>query len=250
MRGAVSAETSNGIEFTNLKSLFGAVLVNGEPLISNDPANDPRRGGLPSGHPPLNSFMGIPIHVGERMVGMIGIANRPGGYDDEVCDFLRPFVTTCGTILEAISIEIARQEAENRLDMAMRGADLALWEWDIQKEALGALPEAAATATTRRAPGLAGSWPASTRKRMVTAAFTRHFSGELPVVECEHRVQRLANAGSHPRHDRLRFAGGPSVRLAPSSTSATERSPRMSANGSNSRLPGSEVESPAFSPTA
>lgn len=70
-----------GIEFVNLKSLFGEVLVTGETLIANDPASDPRRGGLPPGHPALNAFMGMPIHRGDRLVGMIGIANRPGGYD-------------------------------------------------------------------------------------------------------------------------------------------------------------------------
>ena len=191
-RGFYAENIVNGIEFTNLKSLFGTVLVNGEPLISNDPANDPRRGGLPSGHPPLNSFMGIPIHVGERMVGMIGIANRPGGYDDEVCEFLRPFVTTCGTILEAISIEIARQEAENRLDMAMRGADLALWEWEIQKKDMVArFPEGGSHGydlSERQDLGWLMARVHPEDREMVTAAFTRHFSGELPVVECEHRV--------------------------------------------------------------
>ena len=41
-----------GLEFRNLKTLFGAVMVTGEPVISNNPSQDPRRGGLPEGHPP------------------------------------------------------------------------------------------------------------------------------------------------------------------------------------------------------
>ena len=32
------------------------MLTSGKPLLSNAPASDPRRGGLPKGHPQLNSF--------------------------------------------------------------------------------------------------------------------------------------------------------------------------------------------------
>jgi hypothetical protein len=37
--------------FTNLKTLFGEVMTSGQPVISSDPAHDPRRGGLPEGTP-------------------------------------------------------------------------------------------------------------------------------------------------------------------------------------------------------
>src|SRR3990172_4110513 len=42
---------STGMEFNNLKTLFGQVMKTGEPVISNSPSEDPRRGGLPEGHP-------------------------------------------------------------------------------------------------------------------------------------------------------------------------------------------------------
>ena len=67
----------NGMMFTNLDTLFGAVMTTAQPVIANDPVNDPRSGGLPEGHPPLNAFLGIPFVKGERLVGMMGIANRP-----------------------------------------------------------------------------------------------------------------------------------------------------------------------------
>lgn len=40
------------MEVYNLKTLFGAVLTDGKTVIANDPSTDPRRGGLPEGHPP------------------------------------------------------------------------------------------------------------------------------------------------------------------------------------------------------
>ena len=53
----------SGMEFYNQNTLFGTVLVTGKPIISNDPANDPRSGGLPNGHPPLTAFMGATASV-------------------------------------------------------------------------------------------------------------------------------------------------------------------------------------------
>ncbi len=105
-----------GLEFRNLKTLFGAVMVTGEPVISNDPSKDPRRGGLPEGHPPLNSFLGIPIYAGGEMVGMSGIANRPGGYDDELVEFLHPFTTMCGNLIHAFRTRRDRDRMLTRFE--------------------------------------------------------------------------------------------------------------------------------------
>ncbi|TFG59521.1 MAG: PAS domain S-box protein, partial [Deltaproteobacteria bacterium] len=105
-----------GLEFRNLKTLFGAVMVTGETVISNDPPQDPRRGGLPEGHPPLNSFLGIPIYAGGEMVGMSGIANRPGGYDDELVEFLHPFTTMCGNLIHAFRTRRDRDQARARFE--------------------------------------------------------------------------------------------------------------------------------------
>jgi PAS domain S-box-containing protein len=68
------------LEFTGFKNLFGEVITTGKTVISNDPASAPRSGGLPPGHPPMRSFLGVPVLRGAEVVGMIGVANRPGGY--------------------------------------------------------------------------------------------------------------------------------------------------------------------------
>jgi PAS domain S-box-containing protein len=68
------------LEFTNFNNLFGRVITGRSAVCSNDPGADPRSGGLPPGHPPLRAFLGIPVLHGTEVVGMIGVANRPGGY--------------------------------------------------------------------------------------------------------------------------------------------------------------------------
>ena len=108
--------TAVWFEFKNLETLFGAVMKTGNPVISNDPQNDPRSGGLPPGHPPMNAFLAIPIFFENRMVGMLGIANRPGGYDPEMLAYLKPFQSTCGPLIACIRKERQRAEIKNRLD--------------------------------------------------------------------------------------------------------------------------------------
>jgi two-component sensor histidine kinase len=68
------------LEFTNFDNLFGTVITSGKAVLSNDPSTDPRSGGLPLGHPPLRHFLGVPILRKTEVVGLIGVANRPGGY--------------------------------------------------------------------------------------------------------------------------------------------------------------------------
>ena len=108
-------QSISGFEFYNLQSLFGEVMLTSKPLIANDPDHHPARAGLPSGHPPLNAFLGLPILSGNDMVGMIGLANNENGYSESDIEFLRPLQTTCGQIIEAYNREHKRAETESRL---------------------------------------------------------------------------------------------------------------------------------------
>ncbi|MBW8468533.1 MAG: PAS domain-containing protein [Thiobacillus sp.] len=91
-RRLYDAQVDAGMEFRNLKTLFGHAMLTGETVISNDPAHDPRSGGLASGHPDMTSFLGIPLAVGDRLVAMVGLANQPGGYSPTDVAFLQPLL--------------------------------------------------------------------------------------------------------------------------------------------------------------
>lgn len=101
-----------GLAFRRLDTLIGAVLTSEELVISNDPAADPRSGGVPAGHPPLHAFLGVPFRHGERMTGMVGLANRPGGYSGGVVEMLQPVLDTVRTVLVAYRAERSRMRAE------------------------------------------------------------------------------------------------------------------------------------------
>lgn len=63
---------AKGLEFTNLDTLFGISIRSGQRVISNEPMDDHRRGGLPKGHPPLKAYLGLPIYSGSKLVGYGG----------------------------------------------------------------------------------------------------------------------------------------------------------------------------------
>lgn len=104
-----------GFKFYNMDNLIGSIIKTGKAVISLDPANDARRGTLPEGHPQLRSFLGMPIYSGDALTGIAAIANREGGYDEELIEFLQPFSSACGNIIEAYSNYRRRIKAEDDL---------------------------------------------------------------------------------------------------------------------------------------
>lgn len=117
----------SGMAFRRRDSLIGDVLSSGRLVICNEPGSDPRCGGLPPGHPPLRTFVGIPVCFAGRLVGMIGLANRPGGYDEALVERIGPGVSALGMVLQAqkereicVKIEAELIKTRRRLEMACR----------------------------------------------------------------------------------------------------------------------------------
>ena len=114
-RAFYAANAPKGMEFFNLKSLFGTALTSGKPVIANDPYHDPRRGGLPEGHPVMNAFLGLPIHHGTKLVAMLGLANRLGGYTQQLITFLSPLLVTIGQLIVAAQLQLQHSEHKRTL---------------------------------------------------------------------------------------------------------------------------------------
>ncbi len=68
------------IDDMEITSFWGRVIKEGAPQVVNDPLSDPDSTGTPEGHPPINSFLGVPLRDGDETVGVIALANREGGF--------------------------------------------------------------------------------------------------------------------------------------------------------------------------
>ena len=66
-----------------IRGIWGWPLLHGESILCNDLHAHPDRVGFPSGHVPIECFLGVPLKQDGKVVGMVAVANRPGGYTEE-----------------------------------------------------------------------------------------------------------------------------------------------------------------------
>ena len=235
-RALYEAHKQSGMTFFNLKSLFGAVMTTKEPVISNDPGHDLRRCGLPHGHPRMDNFLGLPIKVGGELIGMVGVANRTGGFDESIIYQLEPLLLTYGNLIQArrnlnsrLFAEQQLRENEARLQRVMAASGLGYWDYDAAKGALSGDWPKMLGYDPSVFPGTAENWASivhpddaervfGTWKDLLEGRITLHVveyrgrsaSGEWRWVLCEGRViarddkgQPLTAAGTFKDiHDR------------------------------------------------
>lgn len=100
------------LRLTSFDNLLGAILRSGKMVIANDPARDPRRGTLPADHPPLSAFLGLPLYAGKTLVGIVGMANCPSGYHQELVDHIQPAINAAANLVKTHCAERDRRQQE------------------------------------------------------------------------------------------------------------------------------------------
>lgn len=121
--GSSHTQREDGLLFTRLDNLFGHAVTANEVVMANHLPSHPASRGLPEGHAELKNFLGLPIRFDHKVVGMIGLGNRPSGFDDPLVQLLEPLVVTLGTLFHARDQETARVTAEQELQrLASRDA--------------------------------------------------------------------------------------------------------------------------------
>jgi len=61
------------------KGLLGAVIQERRAIRVDRIDSDPRSSGVPAGHPPMTSFLGLPLRIGEETFGNFYLADKAGG---------------------------------------------------------------------------------------------------------------------------------------------------------------------------
>jgi signal transduction histidine kinase len=67
------------------RGLLGALITNPRPLRLPDISGSPKSDGFPPGHPPMKSFLGVPVRVRDEVYGNLYLTEKEGGakFDEE-----------------------------------------------------------------------------------------------------------------------------------------------------------------------
>ncbi len=97
------------VVFEEFKGLWGWVLENKEPLLTNLPSEDPRSTGVPHGHIPIERFISVPALLGGALVGQIALANSSRDYDERDIKLLN-------RLADLYAMAVLRMWSEEELD--------------------------------------------------------------------------------------------------------------------------------------
>lgn len=108
------------VVFEKYLGLWGWVLSNKEPLMTNEPRSDPRSGGVPEGHIPIENFLSVPALIEDRLVGQIALANTPGGYTGDHMEIVQRLATLFALVMQRHEFEEGLLEAKEAAEEASR----------------------------------------------------------------------------------------------------------------------------------
>jgi len=109
------SEATKAMKNMKLRGIDRTALKDGKSRIVNEPASHPDRVGTPEGHPSITSFLGVPLLHKGRTVGMIGLANKEGGYSLDDQQNVETLSTAFGGILCQKRMEESLRVKEEKL---------------------------------------------------------------------------------------------------------------------------------------
>ena len=97
------------VVFKEFKGLWGWVLENRKPLLTNLPREDPRSTGVPDGHIPIERFISVPALLGGALVGQLALANSGRDYTEKDLDLMN-------RLADLYAMAVLRMWSEEELD--------------------------------------------------------------------------------------------------------------------------------------
>ena len=96
------------------KGLLGALIEDPQPIRLSRIADDPRSSGFPAGHPPMDSFLGVPIRIRDEVFGNLYLAESTrGGFTAEDEQLTNALAATAAVAIENSRLyETARTRGE------------------------------------------------------------------------------------------------------------------------------------------
>ena len=99
--------------FKDFSGLWGWVLQNRKPLLSNKPSSDRRSSGTPPGHLPIHRFLSVPSLVQGKLVGQISLANSDRNYTKKDLALVDQLASIFADAIHRTRTEKAMKESED-----------------------------------------------------------------------------------------------------------------------------------------
>ncbi|MFI1394540.1 GAF domain-containing sensor histidine kinase [Streptomyces sp. NPDC020681] len=100
------------------RGLLGALIHDPAPVRLADLTSDPRSAGFPPGHPPMRSFLGVPIRVQGEIFGNLYLTEKHGGgeFNDYDLHMVRVLATEAGIAIGNARLYEAARQRERWID--------------------------------------------------------------------------------------------------------------------------------------
>lgn len=91
---------------------------------------------LPPEHIKVKSALFAPIVLGNTVEGLICLTDKVGGFNENDRASAKAFCEIASLALQNSRIIASLRESEQRLELALHGADLSLWDWNIPSNSI------------------------------------------------------------------------------------------------------------------
>ncbi len=116
--GVTAGEIAHIAEWPHGRGLLGLLIKEPRPLRLGEIAEHPESYGFPEGHPPMRSFLGVPIRVRDAVFGNLYLTEKNGGrdFDEQDETVVTALATAAGIAIENARLYDASRRRETWLD--------------------------------------------------------------------------------------------------------------------------------------
>jgi PAS domain S-box-containing protein len=118
-------------EYGSYGSLWGIALNTKIGFFTNNPSEYPGSKGIPQGHTPINRFLSVPILLEDEVVGQVAVANAGRDYSEKDLGAVESLGSIYAMALGRQRSDMALEQSRQSLELALKGADLGLWDLNI-----------------------------------------------------------------------------------------------------------------------